>query len=216
MLLLLMSVAVPTPAGYKVRPWNPRAVDSYPARLASEGVTIAADPLLTDELAAQVFDNRTIVSRAVMPLAVIIFNNNDYPVEVEAASIEVLTHGGRMPTVKPNEALHRMLTIYQAKPRDIGFPGGMPPKTPKLSAADTALLQDFQRKWLGFKKVEPHTTGGGFVYVPVMFGKGFKDLLAEGRVYIPKVFRPDTGASLLFFEIELKPAVNAVKESDQH
>lgn len=211
-MLLLMSLSIPTLAGYKVRPWTPRAVDSYPARFASEGVTIAVDPLLTDALAAQVFDDRTIVSRAVMPLAVIVFNDNDYPVEVDPASIEVLAHGARMLPLKPEEAVHRLTTQTRRKIGGIGLPGGI---RIKFDTAETALLQDFQRKWLGFKKVEPHTTGGGFVYVPVTAGKDLKAMLAEGRVYIPKVFRPDTGASLLFFEIELKSAVDGMKNSDR-
>lgn len=211
-MLLMMSLAISTLAGYKARPWTPRAVDSYPARLASEGVTIAVDPLYTDALAAQVFDDRTIVFRAVMPLAVIIFNDNDYPVEVEAACIEVLAQGERMLSLEPDVALHRMMMIQNwPKSPEIGLPGGMPPILTKFSTADTALLQDFQRKWLGFQKVQPHTTGGGFAYMRVPARKDLKAMLAEGRVHIPKVFRPDTGASLLFFEIELKSAVDAVK-----
>jgi len=208
-MLLLLCAAVPLLAGYKVRPWTPRAIDAYPAKLLSEGVTIAAEPLLNDALAAEVFDDRAIVSRTIMPLAVIVSNSNDYPVEVEASSIEVLADGRRMLPLEPDDAVLQMLkSEKKRKIGGIGLPGGI---RIKFDTAETALMHDFQRKWLGLKKVEPRTTGGGFIYVPVPAGRDLQAMLAGGRIYIPRVFRPDTGAELFFFEIDLKPAVDALK-----
>jgi len=53
-ILFLSALAI---GGYKARPWTIGAAESYPARLSSEGVTIAVQPLFQDALAARVFDD---------------------------------------------------------------------------------------------------------------------------------------------------------------
>src|SRR5437773_11461533 len=70
-------------AGYKARPWSIRPLESYPSRLTSEGVTIAVEPLFLDSLAAKVFDKNDMVTRGIMPVAILIFNENDFPVMVD-------------------------------------------------------------------------------------------------------------------------------------
>jgi hypothetical protein len=62
----------------KQRSWQIRTADDYASRLTSEGVTIAVEPLFRDELAAVVFDKNDIVTRGIIPLAVVIFNGNDF------------------------------------------------------------------------------------------------------------------------------------------
>ena len=95
-------------AGYKVRPWNIRSAESYPARMTSEGVTIAVDPLFQDALAAQVFDKNDIVTRGIMPVAVAIFNENDFPVMVQGTSVELITGDDRLRTMYPNEVVPKL------------------------------------------------------------------------------------------------------------
>ena len=48
--------------------------------------------LFSDALAAQAFDKNDIVSRGIIPLAVAIFNGNDFPVAVEGTTVELI-HG---------------------------------------------------------------------------------------------------------------------------
>lgn len=194
------------PAGYKVRPWTPRPVESYPSKLTSEGITIAADPLFTDALAARVFDKADMVARGIMPLAIIIFNSNDFPVEVEASSIELLPDEYRIRPVTPEQVAQR---LYQSKTARIPIPSPIPLPRLKVSTPYEDACQDFQRKYLGIKRIEPHSTGGGFVFMPVSDPANLRRHLAPAKVYIPNIFRPDTGASLLFFEIDLKAAIDS-------
>ena len=77
--LILLWTAGAGMAGYKAREWNAKARELYAASLSSEGVTIAAEPLFTDALAARAFDKKDVVTRGIMPLALVIFNDNDYP-----------------------------------------------------------------------------------------------------------------------------------------
>jgi len=107
--LLLFGLACSTLlAGYKSRPWQIRGADGYASRLASEGVTIAVEPLFRDDLAAVVFDKNDIVTRGIIPLAAVIFNGNDFPVRVDAESIELINGDDRLHTLQPGEVVARV------------------------------------------------------------------------------------------------------------
>lgn len=197
---------LPTPAGYKPRPWTPRPIDSYQSRLTSEGVTIAVEPLFSDALAAKVFDKSDIVARGIMPLAIVVFNSNDFPVEVEASSVELLLERERLQPLPPDQAVQRM---YRDQPKMVSRPSipGIP--RIKINRLNDDIVQDFQRKYLGIKKIGPQVTDGGFLYFPLKSLGGVADRLAAAKVYIPHVHRTDSGADLLFFEIDLRVAVDA-------
>lgn len=204
-LLLLSAMALA--ASYKARPWTPRAVDSCPARLTSEGITIAVDPLCTDALARQVFDKKDILTRGIMPLAVIVFNSNNFAVEVEGASCELNLTDGRVRPMAPDQAAQR---VYQQKMKEktSPIPGGTPRL--KLASAPADAVRDFNDKYLGIKRIEPKSTVGGFLFFPVPEEVEIRSYLADSSVYIPEISRVDTGASMIYFEIDLKPAIDAL------
>ena len=204
-LLLLSTLALA--ASYKARPWTPRAMDSYPAKLTSEGITVAVDPLCTDALARQVFDKNDILTRGIMPLAVIVFNSNDFAVEVEGASCELNLRDDHVHPMAPDQAAQR---VYQQKmqERPSRIPGGTPRL--KLTSAPAEAVQDFKNKYFGIKRIGPKSTAGGFLFFPVPEEMDMRSYLADRRVYIPEISRVDTGASMIYFEIDLKPAIDAL------
>jgi hypothetical protein len=208
LLLFLLAVSALT-AGYKIRPWRPRAMDSYPAQLTSEGVTIAVDPLFTDALASQVFDKPDIVTRGIMPLAVIIFNSNDFPVEIEGRSIELQLAGRRTRSLDPLSAVQIIYTTKPARnPPIIVSPIPIPQITVMKSHAEAC--QDFKEKYLSeVKRVERKATVGGFLFMPVRATAKLPEDLAGARIYIPNVSRADNGHSMLYVEVEIKPAIEA-------
>ncbi len=191
-------------AGYKVRPWVIRARDSYPAFLTSEGVTIAVDPLYKDELAAQVFDKNDIVTRGIMPLAVIIFNDNNYPIAVEGGSIELIQGEEHLRSLPVNEVVQK---LFQKSGRVSLNPL---PRRPSLDSGNQDALLDFEHKLLGRKIIWSHDKGGGFLYLQIPRVTDLPAYLSKAQVYIPEVARQDTGANLIFFEIDVKPAIDAV------
>jgi hypothetical protein len=206
---LLFLAALATPAGYKARPWSPRPIESYPAKLVSEGVTIAADPLFTDALAAQVFDKSDVVARGIMPLAIVIFNSNDFPVDVEGKSIELLQQEDRIHGVDP---LFAVQCIYASKPASrVPIPSPIPLPKITIMKSHAEACQDFKAKdFTLLKRVEPHATAGGFLFIQVRNAASLRKTLSESKVYIPNIYRGDNGKGLLYFEIELKPAIDAV------
>ena len=185
-------------AGYKARIWNVSARESYPASLMSEGVTIAVNPLFNDALAAQVFDKDDIVTRGIMPLAVVIFNDNDHAVEVDGMSIQLIRDEEHIRTLTPGEVVSR---LYGKGRSMLGQPTAGPP--------NAKALEDFDNKSLLHKPIAPHSNGGGFVYLPVYDAGNLASYLSTATVYIPNVYRKDNGSRLVFFEINLNPALPA-------
>lgn len=187
---------------YKSRPWSPLSRNNYAASLASEGVTIAVEPLFTDKLAAQVFDKKDIVTRGIMPLVVAIFNDNDFPIEVEGASIELICKDRRLYTLSPNEALTR---LYK---NEKSWIKNQIPGISKTKLNEDAIA-DFESKFLYNKIIPPHDKGGGFLYMPIPASKDIVEYLSKSIVYIPNVFRRDNRSRMIFFEIGLDEAINA-------
>ncbi len=193
---ILVCSAVGLFAGYKSRTWSVNARESYSASLTSEGVTIAVQPLFNNALAAQVFDKDDIVTRGIMPLAIAVFNDNDYEVEVDGMSIELIRGEDRIRTLVPSEAVSRLF----GKSRSLlGKPSGRP--------LNEKALEDFDKKFLMSLSVPPRGKGGGFLYIPVYDSGNLATYLSTAMVYIPNVYRQDDGSRLIFFEIGLNAAL---------
>jgi hypothetical protein len=151
----------PVRAGYKARDWTIRPRETYPSSLTSEGVTIAVEPLFNDALAARVFDKNDIVTRGIMPLAVVIFNDNDFAVEIDGMSIELIHGRERLRTLTPNEVVYR---LFRKETSWINRPI---PRVPR-SQLNAEALDDFDRKFLMEKVVEPRGKGGGFLFFHIV------------------------------------------------
>jgi hypothetical protein len=191
---------VPIWAKYKIIHWSVNARENYPAYLTSEGVTIAAEPLFTDELAARVFDKSDMVTRGIMPLAVLIFNDNGFPVEVDGLSIELIHESDHLRTLSPNEVVYRLFRKDKSWLSRTSIP-----RLPR-SELNADALDDFDSKFLMEKIVAPHSKGGGFLYLHID-SNDLVSYLSKSTVYIPKVYRRDDGSRMIYFEIELKASI---------
>jgi hypothetical protein len=192
-------------AGYKARPWTIRPRESYPASLSSEGITIAVEPLFKDALAAQVFDKNDMVTRGIMPLAVVVFNDNNFPIVLRSTSIELIQGDDHLHTLPVNEVVHR---LFQKGSKGTWIPQPFP--RINVDKGNQDALEDFSHKFLDDKMVDAHDKGGGFLYLHVSEPADMAGYLSRARLYIPQVYRQDTGAKMIFFEIDLKPAIDAV------
>ena len=208
LVLPMAAAAVLLPAaGYNIRPWKPAAIEAYPAKMTSEGVTIAVEPLFTDSLAARVFDCPDMLARGIMPLAVIICNTNAFPVEVDGPSIELQWEQERHRSVDPLYAVQCLYDKEKGK-KVVRLPLPIPPI--KIERDHAEACQDFRFKYLGIKRVEPNVTAGGFLFIHLSNPAGIRDNLESAKVYVPNIYNGKTGSEMLFFEFDLKPAVDAV------
>jgi hypothetical protein len=203
----LAATCTVTMAAYKARPWSPRARESYRAVQTSQGVTIAVDPLFRDNLAAQVFDKNDIVSRGIMPVAIIVFNDNDHPVEINGNSIELIFGGEHIRTLPPDQFVPALFKKGASKL------GGLNP-LPRGISVDTTTAEaqeDFEHKFLARKIVAPHAGAGGFLYFRVPQSPTLPEQLSSAAIYVPDLLRSDNNTRLMYFEIEVKPAMESAK-----
>ena len=198
--LLLAFPVMSLRAGYKPRTWEIKARETYPASLTSEGVTIAVEPLYTDKLASRAFDKDDMVARGIMPLAIIVFNDNDFPVEIDGPAIELIRGRDRIRTIGPEEAVAR---LFRKKK------GWLPTPVPRLpkSQLTTDALYDFEAKFLMDKIIGPKEQGYGFLYMPIRNPRDLASYLSESTVYIPNIYRLDNTSRMIFFEIALDAAL---------
>lgn len=204
--LLFLSLSMLALAGYKARPWSVHTRDAYAAKLTSEGVTIAVEPLFHDTLAAQVFDKNDMVTRGIMPIAIAIFNDNDFPVQIDGSVVELIHGEDHLRTLEPREVVHRLFSSGSKKAVWVPQPI---PRRPSGSKSNVEAFEDFDHKFIGNKTVLPHDKGGGFLYLHIPEPQDIRGYLSKSRIYIPKISRNDTGADMIYFEIELQPAIGA-------
>ena len=190
-------------ARYKAPIWEPGPRESYPAFLNSEGITITVEPLYTDELAAKAFDKKDMIARGIMPFAVVIFNDNDFRVEISGLDVELIHKNRpdvRIKTISPNEVTWRL------SQRDKTW---HTQRIPRLSQndLDRDMLEDFDKKFLMKKVVEARGKAAGFLYMHLPEKESAEEFLSGAMFYIPKIYRLDDGSRMIYFEIELAPAV---------
>ena len=201
--VVVIAVAATGLARYKAPVWEPDPPESYPAFLTSEGVTIAVEPLYTDELAACAFDKKDMITRGIMPFAVVIFNDNDFRVEVSGLDIELIHKERpdvRIKTMSPNEVTWRL------SQRDKKW---NTQRIPRLSQneLDRDMLEDFDKKLLMKKIIEARGKAVGFLYLHLPEKESVEEFLSGAALYIPKIYRLDNGSRMIYFEISLAPAL---------
>jgi hypothetical protein len=124
---------------------------------------------------------------------------------VEGTSAELICGDDRIRTLSPNEVVHR---LFAKGNKNVWLPQ---PPIPRVSRdkANLEALEDFDHKFLERKVVPPREKAGGFLYLRISETKDIQGYLQKSRLYIPQVYRHDTGKNMIFFEIDLQPAVAA-------
>jgi len=130
---------------------------------------------------------------------VVIFNDNDFRVEVSGIDIELIHKDRpdiRIKTMSPNEVTWRL------SQRDKTW---RTQRIPRLSQneLDRDMLEDFDKKFLMKKIVEVRGKAGGFLYLHLPEKENANDFLSGAMFYVPKIYRLDDGSRMIYFEIEL-------------
>jgi hypothetical protein len=138
-----------------------------------------------------------------MPLAIVIFNGNDFPVRIEASTVELLVSDDHMQTLPPGEVVSG---LFKKGRRDVwGIPSSRIPTS--REPGNPEALRDFEQKFLGSKVVPAHGKEGGFLYIHPPVSRDIGTYLSNARLYIPDIYRADNGSKMIYFEFELKPAL---------
>lgn len=206
-LLALIGTLV-LPAMAQQAPPVPFDAKSFPLRDSHEGVTMAADPYLALERAKAVFSNHTPNRVGVLPVELIVTNDSSRPVRLDADRCQlIVSRKRRLETLPLSEIVERL--YHPSSDIRVSTPGRRPPlpgtgkkKAPRKEVEAAEAL--FKTKEFHLRVIPPHSSARGFLFFDL--GTPF-ELPAGAVLYVPDVLDVSTGQPLLYFEINLVPAV---------
>jgi hypothetical protein len=192
-------------ADYQVKTVKILPIESYPARISMDGVTIAADPYSTDEKSFSAFDIRNLNSRGYFPLHIIIKNDSRMLLTIRTREVTLITAAGQQLYTTPativvedviQSGLHKKFPLIKSHNKSISTKAGSP-------------LSDFTNKDITNKLIDPGSVSDGFLFFFTPTPK--KNLFRGGALLIPKVEDDGVRKTLGPFSIPLSPAFSKSK-----
>jgi hypothetical protein len=187
---------------YRVKTVKLLPIESYPARISVQDITVAADPYSNDERSFSAFDVKHLNSRGYFPIHIIVQNNTPDFLIVRTRNILLITADGQKLYSTPISVL--VEDIFKASSinkvsRDAS--GAIKAGSP---------LSDFSGKDLTNKLIDPGKISDGFLFFFNADPK--KNLFAGSTLLIPKLEEEGTKKSFGPFSIPLDPAVISSKK----
>lgn len=193
LIVLVACLCTPLLAGYKIKEFKPKPAKEYPAHQDFQKMVIAADPRTTEEGILELFDTKKLLDRLIMPVVVIVENNNDFAIRIRAEDILLVTSDGAQVASIPYEVVLTRLNRRGTTPEYPAPRRGAP-------LGDRDMVKDFEHKYFGEKLIAPHDSDFGVVFFPIPDSGN----LSGTRLYIPKVHNLTSEEALMFFEFDLE------------
>ena len=176
--------------------FSPGAASSYQTKQTIQGVTIAAVPYNTEELAHSAFGKANPNQYGILPVLIIIQNDTDKVLNLGSMQSRYERADSR--GIDATAADDLQYTI-QKRPREV--PIGPTNPLPRLAGPkkNKNPLAEWEITGRAFtaKMLPPHEAANGFVYFQ-------SDPLAGSKVLISGMKEAATGRELFYFEIPLK------------
>ncbi|HXK61874.1 MAG TPA: hypothetical protein PLP42_18455 [Acidobacteriota bacterium] len=192
--VLVVCLCTPHVAAYKIREFKPKPAKEYAAWQDFQNIVIAADPRLTEEGVRELFDTKKMLERLIMPVVVVVENNNDFAIRIHAEDILLIdSSGAQIPGIPYDEVLLRLtlkkpLGTYSTR-KDILI----------KQVGNKDMVMDFEHKYFGEKLIAPHDSDYGVVFFPIPTNSE----LEGTRLFIPRVHNITQDEPLMFFEFDL-------------
>ena len=192
-LLLAVSIATGFPADNEKSKFEVKSAASYPHRQTSEKVTIAAEPMETDEQTREAFGKVNPYRYGVLPVLIVIQNDGTDAIKVDRMKLTYeLPDHSRIEATAPQDV--RFIHGTTAPNRLPGVAGGVTIKrTPKNPLAEWEI----EGREFAAKMIPAGQSASGFVYFQV------EQSSAAASVYISGLEDPVSGKELYFFEIPM-------------
>lgn len=177
--------------------------ESFRAREAHEGVTIAVRPIPDAPEAEEVFGKTAAPVRAgFLPVELVVLNRREEPIRVELSRIVVLEDERRFEQVELSEIALALYPLPKPKdkPKKTGMGVPEPPKDKDLTKREEAEAT-LRSRQLRAATVNPGGQARGFLYFDLR--QASLDL-ERAIVYVPEVTVAPSGQALFYFEISLK------------
>jgi hypothetical protein len=181
-------------AGYKIKEFKPKPAKEYAAHQDFQKIVIAADPRLTEAGVLELFDTKKLLEKLIMPVVVVVENDNDFAIRITAEDILMVdSTGAQIPNMPYDEVLLRMtlknhLGTYSGRKEIL-----------LRQVGNKDMVMDFEHKYFGEKLIAPHDSDYGVVFFPVPSSGD----LAGTRLYVPRVQNITSDEPLMFFEFDL-------------
>jgi hypothetical protein len=188
-LILLTSVAVAFAADKEKPKIEIHPAASYPHHQTSQGVTIAAIPYDTEELAKSAFGKLNPNERGILPVLVVIDNPTASAIRLNRLKIEYTAPGG--------------LRVLNTPAQDLRFLNGA--REPKISPGPVGGIHvsrdknpfgewEIEGRAFNAKMIAPNDTASGFFY----FQTGRR---GGASLYLSGLVDAKSGQELFYFEI---------------
>lgn len=195
-LIVLGLLLAPAHAKYKIKDLQLKAAAEYKAHQEFQGVVIGAYPCDTIPKTLEIFDTEELTRRRIVPVLLVVENNNMFPIRVRGSEIFLVESSGEQQT--PILWVDALLEISLKKPLS-GFSG----KKELLleRSVKKEMYLDFEHKAFDEKLIPP----GGSDFGVIFFRFPDSGSLKNTSLYLPEVVDVTTEKSLMFFEFPLQP-----------
>lgn len=194
--MVLICLGLPLLAGYKILPLEPKPAAEYESHTDFQNVVIGADAALSLEAVLSLFDSKKVFEKGVLPVVLVVENNNDFPIRVRDRSIYlILSDGTNLQSIPFGEAflqsvLKKDVSHYSTEERIM---------ISDLARRHREMFEDFQHKAFGEKIIAPHDSDYGVVF----FHRPSPQEREGWMLYLPEIENMTTASELMFFEFGL-------------
>jgi len=175
-----------------------RPASGYTARQTIEGVTIGVELFQGKDKIKSAFPKTDLEKVGVVPVLVVISNDNDYPIHLDRMRIELITSDRQEMDPTPVE---EVLLPARVKPPSLS-PRPSPIPIPGRGSRRPPKTNEIEERAFVAPVVEARSGANGFFYFRL--GKG-PDRLRGAKLFAGGLRNARTGQEILYFEIELRP-----------
>ena len=194
LVVALAGVATTVLAKYKIKDLQVKAAREYPAHQDFQNLVIGAHPCTTQETVQELFDTSKLHEKGIMPVLIVVENNNEFPIRLYEGSIFLVDPLGRRNPIIPFTDVLLEISLKR--------PASTHPTRKELllqQAVGKEMYLDFEHKSFGERLIAPHGSDQGVVF----FRLPVDGILTDHRLYFPDVVDFSTLESLMFFEFDL-------------
>src|SRR5690606_5386856 len=195
---IAISCAIPSAysqaPGYRIKDLQLRRPHDYAAHQSFQKLTIGAYPCDEPEKTEEIFDTHLLLDHGILPILIVISNQNDFPVQLSASDIHLVDRHGELHQSSTYSDV--LLRLYLDTP-----PSQYSVREEILidEFVEPNALIDFKQKSFGEEVIGPGTDGFGVVFFPLPEKRD----LSGFRLYFPRIVNVAKNEPLVFFEFEL-------------
>ena len=154
-LLLALDLLV---AGYKIKNIEIKPAGEYASHQALQNVVIGARAFDTEEEILSVFDTKKLYQKRIMPVLVVVENNNDFAIRLSGSDIYLSDAG-----VNRRSAPYAKVLLDIAKKKKAAYSTHEDVLLRRIKNKD--MVADFERKSFGEKLIPPYGSDFGIVFL---------------------------------------------------